>query len=54
MIVINDVSNNQIGFESEYNQVKIITKKGDIFKTDIENKKIIASNILDKLKTLIK
>ena len=53
MIVINDVSNNQIGFESEYNQVKIITKKGDIFKTDIENKKIIASNILDKLKTLI-
>ena len=54
MIVINDVSNNQIGFESDYNQVKIITKKGDIFKTDIENKKIIASNILDKLKTLIK
>ena len=54
MIVINDVSNNQIGFESEYNQVKIITKKGDIFKTDVENKKIIASNILDKLKTLIK
>ena len=54
MIVINDVSNNQIGFESEYNQVKIITKKGDIFKTDIENKKIIASNILDKLKTIIK
>ena len=54
MIVINDVSNNQIGFESEYNQVKIITKKGDIFKTDIENKKIIASNILDKLKAIIK
>lgn len=54
MIVINDVSNNQIGFESDYNQVKIITKKGDIFKTEIENKKIIASNILDKLKTLIK
>ena len=54
MIVINDVSNNQIGFESDYNQVKIITKKGDIFKTDIENKKIIASNILDKLKTIIK
>ena len=54
MIVINDVSNNQIGFESDYNQVKIITKKGDIFKTDIESKKIIASNILDKLKTIIK
>ena len=53
MIVINDVSNSQIGFESDYNQVKIITKKGDIFKSDIENKKIIASNIIDKLKTII-
>lgn len=53
MIVINDVSNSQIGFESDYNQVKIITKKGDIFKSDIENKKIIASNIVDKLKTII-
>ena len=53
MIVINDVSNAQIGFESDYNQVKIITKKGDIFKSDIENKKIIASNIVDKLKTII-
>ena len=53
MIVINDVSNRKIGFDSDYNQVKIITKKGDIFKTDIENKKIIASNILDRLKTII-
>ena len=53
MIVINDVSNSKIGFDSDYNQVKIITKKGDIFKTDIENKKIIASNILDRLKTII-
>ena len=53
MIVINDVSNRKIGFDSDYNQVKIITKKGDIFKTDIENKKIIASDILDRLKTII-
>ena len=52
MIVINDVSNKQIGFESDYNQVKIITKKGDIFTTEVENKKIIASEIMDKVKTI--
>ena len=52
MIVINDVSNNHIGFESDYNQVKIITKKGDIFTTEVENKKIIASEIMDKVKTI--
>ena len=53
MIVINDVSNNHIGFESDYNQVKIITKKGDIFTTEIDNKKIIASEIMDKVKTIL-
>ena len=53
MIVINDVSNNHIGFESDYNQVKIITKKGDIFTTEIDNKKIIASEIMNKVKTIL-
>ena len=53
MIVINDVSNNHIGFESDYNQVKIINKKGDIFTTEIENKKIIASEIMNKVKTIL-
>ena len=52
MIIINDVSNKQIGFESDYNQVKIITKKGDIFTTEVKNKKIIASEIMDKVKTI--
>ena len=52
MIVINDVSNNHIGFESDYNQVKIITK-GDIFTTEIDNKKIIASEIMNKVKTIL-
>ena len=52
MIVINDVSNNHIGFESDYNQVKIITKKGDIFTTEVESKKIIASEIMDKVKKI--
>ena len=54
MIIINDVSNKQIGFESDFNQVKIITKKGDIFTTEVENKKIIASEIMDKVKTIFK
>ena len=50
---INDVSNNHIGFESDYNQVKIITKKGDIFTTEIDNKKNIASVIMNKVKTIL-
>ena len=49
------VSNKEEFWDNVWDFTKIIgDKKGDIFKTDIENKKIIASNILDKLKTLIK
>ena len=54
MIVINDVSNNHIGFESDYNQVRIITKKGDIFTTEVENKKVIATEIMNRVKTILK
>jgi len=54
MIVINDVSNNKIGFESDFNQVKIITKDGNIFSTDIEPKKVIAGKILDQISKIIK
>lgn len=54
MIVINDVSNNHIGFESDYNQVRIITKKGDIFTTEVENKKVIATEIMNRVKTILR
>ena len=54
MIVINDVSNKQIGFESDYNQVKMVTKDGSISSTDIEPKRVIAGRILDKLSKIIK
>ena len=54
MVVINDVSNSQIGFESDYNQVKMITKNGNISSTEIEPKRVIAGKILDELSKIIK
>ena len=54
MVVINDVSNSRIGFESDYNQVKMITKNGNISSTEIEPKRVIAGKILDELSKIIK
>ena len=54
MVVINDVSSKKIGFESDYNQVKMITKDGSISSTEIEPKRVIAGKILDELSKIIK
>ena len=54
LVVINDVSSNEIGFESDYNQVKMITKHGNISSTEIEPKRVIAGKILDELSKIIK
>jgi len=54
MVVINDVSSKEIGFESDYNQVKMITKDGNISSTEIEPKRVIAGKILDELSKIIK
>ena len=54
MVVINDVSSKKIGFESDYNQVKMITKHGNISSTEIEPKRVIAGKILDELSKIIK
>ena len=54
MIVINDVSSKEIGFESDYNQVKMIKKDGSISSTEIETKRVIAGKILDELSKIIK
>jgi len=54
LVVINDVSSKEIGFESDYNQVKMITKHGNISSTEIEPKRVIAGKILDELSKIIK
>ena len=53
LIFANDVSKNGIGFNSEYNKVSVIDKKGEI-KTIPKNKKSFIANkiaqiLLDKL-----
>ena len=52
MIIANDISKKNLGFNVEYNKVSIITKNGKIENIP-KNKKsyiasIIANNILDK------
>jgi len=54
LVVINDVSSKEIGFESDYNQVKMITKHGNISSTEIEPKRVIAGKILEELSKIIK
>ena len=53
LIVINDVSDARIGFDSDYNKVTIINKNGDMNTTEIEPKSIIANKILDHVSRLI-
>ena len=53
LIVINDVSDTRIGFDSDYNKVTIINKNGDMNTTEIEPKSIIANKILDHVSKLI-
>ncbi|KRN43522.1 phosphopantothenoylcysteine decarboxylase phosphopantothenate cysteine ligase [Fructilactobacillus fructivorans] len=49
LIVLNDVSNSAIGFNSDNNQVSIISDKGLIKKTNVESKSKIAKEILEIL-----
>ena len=53
LIVINDVSDTRIGFDSDYNKVTIINKNGDMNTSEIEPKSIIANKILDHVSKLI-
>jgi len=45
LMVLNDISNKDIGFESDYNEVTIISKDGKIRKTEKSSKRIIARKI---------
>ena len=48
-IVLNDVSRNDIGFESDYNEVKIISSSGEIKEIKKDLKRNIAEKILKKV-----
>jgi phosphopantothenoylcysteine decarboxylase / phosphopantothenate---cysteine ligase len=49
MIVLNDVSRHDIGFESNFNEVFLIHKNGDFRKLEKNSKRIIARQIFDEI-----
>ncbi len=51
MIVANDVSRNDIGFESDYNEVFIISRTSDLVHLEKMTKKEIANSLLDMIVT---
>jgi len=52
-IEVNDVSRKNIGFASDYNQVILIDKKGEIEKTEVLPKREISKIIFDKIEKLL-
>lgn len=48
-LILNDVSDKTIGFNSDYNEVYIYTKNGDVEKIEKNTKDNIAKNILEKI-----
>ena len=52
MIVANDVSQDYIGFGSEQNQVKIISRDGHVEDLPVLSKDEVADRVLDRIKTL--
>ncbi|MBE3090267.1 MAG: phosphopantothenoylcysteine decarboxylase, partial [Actinobacteria bacterium] len=49
MIVLNDISRHDIGFESNFNEVFLIGKNGDFRKLEKNSKRIIARQIFDEI-----
>ncbi len=51
MIISNDISRTDIGFNSDYNEVTILCRNGDVIHVNRDEKRSIAQNILDTVKT---
>jgi phosphopantothenoylcysteine decarboxylase / phosphopantothenate---cysteine ligase len=49
MIVLNNISRHDIGFESNFNEVFLISKNGDFKKIEKNSKRIIARQIFDEI-----
>ena len=46
-----DVSNQEIGFDSDFNEVSILYKNGEIEKISKDKKSVIANKIVKKIVT---
>ena len=54
-IIANDVSNKKIGFDSEYNEVKILQKnKKDVENISFNTKEVIARRLVEKISNELK
>jgi phosphopantothenoylcysteine decarboxylase/phosphopantothenate--cysteine ligase len=53
LVVANDVSQKEIGFESDFNQVSIVNPKGKVFQTEKMSKREISQIIFDKIEEII-
>ncbi|MHB1377474.1 MAG: bifunctional phosphopantothenoylcysteine decarboxylase/phosphopantothenate--cysteine ligase CoaBC [Candidatus Humimicrobiaceae bacterium] len=49
LIVVNDISRNDIGFESDFNEVSIIGRNGDVKKIEKAKKRIISREIINEI-----
>ena len=49
LIVVNDISRDDIGFESEFNEVSIINRSGEVRKIHKAKKRIISREIINEI-----
>ena len=49
LLIANDVSNQEIGFDSDFNEVSILYKNGEIEKISKDKKSVIANKIVKKI-----
>ena len=48
-LIANDVSNKEIGFDSDFNEVSILYKSGEIENISKDKKSVIANKIVKKI-----
>ena len=49
LIIVNDISRNDIGFESDFNEISIISRNGDVRKIEKAKKRIISREIINEI-----
>jgi phosphopantothenoylcysteine decarboxylase/phosphopantothenate--cysteine ligase len=49
LIIVNDISRNDIGFESDFNEVSIISRSGEVKKVQKAKKRIISREIINEI-----
>jgi phosphopantothenoylcysteine decarboxylase/phosphopantothenate--cysteine ligase len=54
LIVANDVSRKEVGFQSDSNQVKLIGADGEVSESPLLPKKVLAHRVLDEIRILRK